>query len=74
MRRGGTHWIEADFTTVRRPDMNQLKVKYSHIQDRRFYMTPTGEHQIHLTLGDGIYSRIRTGRVFKVHPGEPLVE
>ena len=26
----------ADFTTVRRPDMNQLKLKYSHTQDKRF--------------------------------------
>ena len=64
----------ADFTTVRRPDMNQLKLKYSHTQDKRFYMTSTGEHQIHLILGDGVYSRIRTERVFKGHPGEPLVE
>ena len=63
-----------DFTTVRRPDMNQLKMKYSHTQDKRFYMTSTGEHQIHLILGDGIYSRIRTERVFKVKSGEPLVE
>lgn len=43
-----------DFTTVRRPDMNQLKLKYSHTRDKRFYMTSTGEHQIHLILGDGI--------------------
>ena len=34
----------ADFTTVRRPDMNQRKLKYSHTQDKRFYMTSTGEH------------------------------
>ena len=63
----------ADFTTVRRPDVNQLKLKYSHTQDKRFYMTSTGEHQIHLILGDSIYSRIRTERVFKGHTGEPLV-
>ena len=37
-------------------------------------MTSSGEHQIHLILGDGIYSRIRTERVFKGKPGEPLVE
>ena len=54
--------------------MNQRKLKYSHTQDKRFYMTSTGEHQIHLILGDGVYSRIRTERVFKGHPGEPLVE
>ena len=64
----------ADFTTVRRPDMNQRKLKYSHTQDKRFYVTSTGEHQVQLILGDGIYSKIKTERVFKGHPGEPLVE
>ena len=64
----------ADFTTVRTPDVNQMKWKYQHTQEKRFYMTSTGEHQIHLILGDGIYNRIRTERVFKGKPGEPLVE
>ena len=64
----------ADFTIVRRPDMNQMKWKYQHTQDKRFYMTSSGEHQIHLILGDGIYSRIKTERVFKGKPGELLVE
>lgn len=50
--------------------MNQ----YSHTQDKRFYMTSTGEHQIQHVLEDGIYSRIRTERVIKRQPGEPLVE
>jgi len=54
--------------------MNQLKLKYSHTRDKRFYMTSSGEHQIHLILGDSIYSRIRTERVFKGKPGDPLVE
>jgi len=62
----------ADFTTVtvRRPDMNQLKLKYSHTQDKRFYMTSGGEYQIHLILGDSMYSRIRTekGRSAKPYP------
>lgn len=64
----------ADVTTVRRPDMNQLKLKYSHMQDKRFYMTSGEEYQIHLIFGDSIYSRIRTEKVFKGKPGEPLVE
>ena len=34
----------ADVTTVRRPDMNQLKFKYPLTQDKRFYMTADGEH------------------------------
>ena len=64
----------ADFTTVRRPDMNQRKLKYSHTKDKRFYVTSTGEHQVQLIHGHGIYSKIKTERVFKGHPGEPLVE
>ena len=63
----------ADFTIVRRPDINQRKLKYSHTQDKRLYMTSTGEHQVQLILGHGIYSKIKTERVFKGHPGEPLV-
>ena len=63
----------ADFTTVRRLDINQQKLKYSHTQDKRFYMTSTGEHQVQLILGHCIYSKIKTERVFKGHPGEPLV-
>ena len=55
----------ADFTgTVRRPD-SKMKWKYQHAEDKKFYMTSTGEYQTHLILGDGIYSRIRTERVFK---------
>ena len=63
----------ADFTTVRRPDMNQLKLKYSHTHNKRFYMTCGGEYQIHLILGDSMYSRIRTEKVFKGNPGERSV-
>ena len=54
--------------------MNQRKLKYSHTKDKRFYVTSTGEHQVQLILGHGIYSKIKTERVFKGHPGEPLVE
>ncbi|XP_068671092.1 uncharacterized protein [Montipora foliosa] len=37
-------------------------------------MTSGVEYQIHLILGDSMYSRIRTERVFKGNPGEPLLE
>ena len=37
-------------------------------------MTSGEEYQIHLILGDSMYSRIRTEKVFKGNPGEPLVE
>ena len=50
----------ADFVTVRRPDMNQLKWNYWHVQDKSFYMVSTWEHQIHFIPGAGVYSRIET--------------
>ena len=46
--------------------MNELKMKYSHTQDKRFYMT--GSMMAH------IYSRIRTEKVYKGNPGDPLVD
>lgn len=64
----------AYFTTVRRPEKNGLKLKYSHTQDKTFYMTARGKHQIHLILGDSVYSRIRTEKAFKRKPGDPLEE
>ena len=63
-----------DFTTVRRPDMNEIKKKYTHTQDKRFYMIANGEYPIHLILGDNTYSRIRTEKVCKEKPGDPMVE
>ncbi|XP_028411676.1 uncharacterized protein LOC114534432 [Dendronephthya gigantea] len=54
--------------------MNELKKKYTHMQDKGFYMTSDGEHPIHIILGDGTYSRIRTEKVYKGNPGDPLVE
>ena len=63
-----------DFTTVRRPDMNDLKMKYTHTQDKRFYMVPNGEYQIHLILGDSTYSKIGKEKVYKGASGDPIVE
>jgi hypothetical protein len=31
-----------DFTTVKRPDINKLKLKYEHTKNKRFYMTTNG--------------------------------
>ncbi|XP_028411681.1 uncharacterized protein LOC114534438 [Dendronephthya gigantea] len=47
-----------NFTTVKIPDINELKKKYTHMQDKGFYMTSDGQHPIHIILGDGTYSRI----------------
>jgi hypothetical protein len=41
-----------DFTTVRRSDMNKLKLEYKHTKNKRFYMNPKGKYPIHMILGD----------------------
>ena len=64
----------SDFTTVRRPDMNELKMKYTHTQDKRFYKTAKGDYPIHIIIGDGTYSGIRTENVYKGNPGDPIVK
>ena len=63
-----------DFTTVRRPDMNKLKLEFEHTKDKRFYMNLEGKYPIHMILGDKTYCRIRTEEVFKGNPGDPVVE
>ena len=64
----------SSFTTVRRPDMNKVKLQYVHTQDKRFYYEKGEEYPLHLILGDNTYSRIRTEQVYKGEPGDPIVE
>ena len=51
-----------DFTTIRRPDMNQLN------------MNPGGSYPFHMILGDKMYCKIRTEKMFKGNPGDRVVE
>lgn len=52
----------------------ELKAKYSHAQDKNFYMTANEENHIHLILGDSTYCKIRTDQVYKGRPEDPIVE
>ena len=63
-----------DFTTVKRPDLKDLKDKYEHMRDKLFYYTPNGEYPIHLILGDATYCKIKTAEIFKGSPDDPVVE
>ena len=63
-----------EFATVRRPDMNELKFKYEHARDKKFYVKPGDEHKIDIILGDNTYCKIKTEKIFKGNPGEPIVE
>jgi hypothetical protein len=63
-----------DFTTIRRPNLINLKSKYEHVADKKFYMTHGDEYQMHVIIGDSTYCRIKTEEVYKGTPGDPIVE
>ena len=50
----------ADFTTIKRPTLMELKAKYEHLREKQFYRTSSEEYLIHLILGDATYCKIRT--------------
>ena len=52
-----------EFATVRRPDMNELKFKYEHARDKKFYVKPRDEHKIDIILGDNTYCKIKTEKI-----------
>ena len=64
----------ADFTTIKRPTLSELKEKYQHVQGKMFYRTASEEYPIHLILGDATYSKTRTEQVYKGKPEDPIVE
>ena len=63
-----------EFATVRRPDMNELKLKYEHARDKKFYVRSGDEYKIDIILGDSTYCKIKTEEIYKGNPGEPIVE
>ena len=63
-----------DFTTVRRPNLIDLKSKYEHVANKKFYMQQGDEYQMHVIIGDSTYCRIKTEEVYKGAPGDPIVE
>ncbi len=63
-----------DFATVRRPKMPDLKQRYDHIRDKKFYLRTDDEYTIHLILGDNTFSRIKTEEIVKGNNREPIVE
>ena len=64
----------SDFTTVRRPDIRELKKRNAHTKDKPFYMQIGNECPIHIIMGDSTYCRIKTEEVYKGKPGAPIVE
>ena len=64
----------ADFTTIKRPSLTELKTKYPHMQGKMFYRTESEKYPIHLILGDATFCKIKTERVFKGQADDPIVE
>ena len=64
----------ADFTTIRRPTLAELKAKYQHVEGKLFYRTASEEYPIHIILGDATYCTIKTEEVYKGQPEDPIVE
>ena len=64
----------SDFTTIRRPNMNDIKLKYEHARDKKFYVKQGDEYPIDIILGDSTFCKIKTEDVYKGKPGEPIVE
>ena len=63
-----------EFAIVRKPDMNELKLKHEHARDKKFYVRPGDEYKIDIILGDSTYCKIKTEDTYKGNPGEPIVE
>ncbi|XP_068738985.1 uncharacterized protein [Montipora capricornis] len=64
----------ADFTTIKRPTLTELKEKFQHVQGKMFYRTASEEYPIHVILGDATYCKIRAEHVYKGQPEDPIVE
>ena len=64
----------ADFTTIKRPTLTELKEKFQHVQGKMFYRTASEEYPIHVILEDATYCKIRTEQVYKGQPEDPIVE
>ena len=64
----------ADFTTIKRPTLTELKERYQHVQGKMFYRTASEEYPIHVILGDATYCKIRTKQVYKRQPEDPIIE
>ena len=63
-----------DFTTIEWPSIKELKDRFEHTRNKRFYTHVENKSTIHLILGDNIYCKIRTEEVCKGKKGEPIVE
>ena len=63
-----------DFTTVKRSDMNKLKLSYDHTKDKRFYMTTSGENPIHMILGGSTFYKIKSEEIFEGNDRDPIAE
>ena len=48
-----------NFTTIKRPNISQLKEKFQHAKDKQFYITKDNKYPIDLINGDNLYCKIK---------------
>ena len=63
----------SDLTTIRRPNMNGIKLKFEHARDKKLYLKPGDEYPIDIILGDSNFSKIKTEQIHKEKPGERIL-
>ena len=63
-----------DFTTINRPTIKELKEKYPHARGKTFQYVESEKYKIDIILNDNVYCKIRTERVYKGQPEDPIVE
>ena len=64
----------ADFTSIKRATLMELKAKYEHLREKMFCRISSEEYLIHFILGDATYCKIRTEQVHKGRLDDPVVE
>ena len=60
----------SDFTTIKRPTLQEFKEKYKHVQGKTFYRTASEECPIHVILADLADLGSRGATINKIEKGE----
>ena len=65
---------QENFSIVERESSKKLRERYQDLQGLYIPDSKSGKYEIHLLIGDPLFSRVRTGRSIKGRPGEPMAD
>ena len=65
---------QENFSIVERESSKKLRERYQHLQGLYIPDSKSGKYEIHLLIGDPLFTRVRTGRSIKGRPGEPMAD